>query len=166
MTTDVRRTRAWRRLVLWAKQNLPWTCHLCGQRIPHHVHRFHDLAYALDHKLPVRNRPELALSPDNVAPSHKRCNDYRKARPLTPGLVLEITERFAARPPAALGFFGDTPQTPNNQRGGRVESPEPGEAPATVIPSVVSPRSHRVTSAYEVPGAVAPVTQPGDSGLS
>lgn len=108
MATDVRRTRAWRALVRWAKYNLPWICHLCGQRIPSHVGRDHPLSYALDHKMTVRDHPELALSQDNVAPSHKRCNDWRKARPLTPGLVLECTERFAARPPAALGFFGET----------------------------------------------------------
>lgn len=107
--TDVRRTRAWRRLVSWAKLNLPWTCHLCGQRIPTSVSQFHPLAYELDHKLTVRDYPELALSPDNVAPSHRRCNAWRKARPLSVGLLIECAERFAARPPAALRFFGESP---------------------------------------------------------
>jgi hypothetical protein len=138
---DVRRTRAWRRLVQWAKLNLPWVCHLCGERIPRNVHRFHDLAYELDHKLTVSERPDLALHPDNVAPSHRRCNAWRKAKPLTPGLQLEIKERFAVRPPAALDFFGTPPIPTENPGGGRVETPEPPGGPATVIPSGVSPRS-------------------------
>lgn len=105
MATDVRRTRPWRRLVAWAKLTLPWVCHLCGQDIPRNVTRFHPESYALDHVLPVSTHPELALSFDNVKPSHKQCNDYRKARPLTPGLKLEIAQRFAKKTPQALDFF-------------------------------------------------------------
>jgi hypothetical protein len=121
-TTDVRRTRAWRDLVTWAKRNLPWVCHLCGGRIPRGVHRFHPLAYELDHKLTVRDHPAFALAPSNVAPSHRQCNSYRKARPLTPGLVLEITERFTVRPPAALDFFSRSPIVTDDAKGGGVES--------------------------------------------
>lgn len=102
---DVRGTRAWRRLVHWAKYNLPWVCHLCGEAIRSDVPSTHDLAYELDHKLTVRDHPELALEPSNVAPSHRRCNAWRKARPLTEGLRVEARERFRPRPPAALGFF-------------------------------------------------------------
>jgi hypothetical protein len=130
--TDVRRTRAWRKLVEWAKLNLPWVCHLCGQPIPVHAHRFHPLAFALDHVLTVRDHPELALSKDNVMPSHKRCNDWRKARPLTVGLRLECVERFAEKPPLALGFFGESTPPPKIVRqdtpGGRSESSQPGGA--------------------------------------
>lgn len=89
----------------WAKYHLPWTCHLCGYPIPVGVSRFHPEAYELDHILTVRDHPEFALSPDNVAPSHRQCNAWRKARPLTEGLRTEAAERFKPRPPAALGFF-------------------------------------------------------------
>lgn len=106
---DVRKSWRWQQLVRWAKLNLPWICHLCGQRIPLHAHRFHPLAYQLDHKITVRERPDLALHPTNVAPSHRQCNNWRNARPLTPGLILECTERFAPKRPAALGFFGTQP---------------------------------------------------------
>lgn len=112
---DVRSSWAWRGLVTWAKYNLPWICHLCGQRIPTHASRFSPLSYALDHKLTVSDHPELALSKDNVAPSHKRCNESRSNRPLTPGLILEITEKYANRVPTALNFFDSSTETLDNE---------------------------------------------------
>lgn len=102
---DVRQTWAWTLLVRWAKQHLPWVCHLCGEPIPNHVHNHHPRAYQLDHVLTVRSHPELALSRDNVAPSHRQCNAWRKDRALTEGLRVEARERFMPRKPAALGFF-------------------------------------------------------------
>jgi len=69
------------------------------------VHHLHPLAYHLDHIITVRERPDLALSYANVKPSHRQCNSYRQDRPLTPGLKLEIIERFTNRTPIALDFF-------------------------------------------------------------
>lgn len=105
MPGDVRKTWAWQQLVAWAKRTLPWVCHLCGEGIPHHVPRDHPLSYALDHKLTVRDHPQFALDPSNVAPSHKQCNSWRKNKPLTEGLRVEARAKFKAKPPAALGFF-------------------------------------------------------------
>lgn len=102
---DVRKSWRWQQLVAWAKRELPWVCHLCSHPIPHHVPRNHPHSYALDHVLTVRDHPEFALDPNNVAPSHKQCNEWRKARPVTPGLRVEAAEKFAPKPPAALGFF-------------------------------------------------------------
>lgn len=103
---DVRKSAEWKALVVWAKTTMPWVCHLCDQPIPVDVVLPHPLSYSLDHIQPVRMRPDLALAPSNVAPSHHRCNSYRKARPLTPGLKLEIAERFTVRDAPALKFFG------------------------------------------------------------
>lgn len=103
---DVRRSHQWRQLVAWAKLTLPWVCHLCDQPIRNDVSHEHPLSYALDHVLPVRDHPELALSPANVQPSHRQCNDWRKARPVTAGLKLECRSRFGdGTPPAALRLF-------------------------------------------------------------
>jgi hypothetical protein len=107
MSYDIRSTAEWKRLVVWAKVYMPWVCHLCDQAIPLGLAREHPLSYALDHVLTVSERPDLALSHDNVRPSHRQCNSYRQDRPLTPGLKIEITERFTAKEPVALRFFGE-----------------------------------------------------------
>ena len=105
MSSDVRQSAEWKALVRWAKATLPWLCHLCGNPIRLDVDHRHPMSYALDHKVTVSVRPDLALSPDNVAPSHRLCNSARRDRPLTPGLLLEMAERFTERPPVALDFF-------------------------------------------------------------
>lgn len=104
---DVRQSAEWQALVRWAKVSMPWVCHLCAQPIRADVDHRHPKSYALDHIEPVKLHPELALSPTNVAPSHRECNSWRKDRPLTPGLRIEIADRFTDRPPVALKFFSD-----------------------------------------------------------
>lgn len=106
---DPRKSHAHQQLKLLCQLTYPWTCHLCGQAIPRGVHWRHPLAYEPDHLLTVNERPDLALSIDNVRPSHRRCNQARNNKPYTPGLVLELTERFSVRTPDALRIFGDTP---------------------------------------------------------
>jgi len=64
-----RATKSWRRLrtrVLEASD----ICWLCGQ----------PGADTLDHIVPLIVAPELAESPDNVAPAHRSCNSARGAR--------------------------------------------------------------------------------------
>ena len=106
VSRDVRSSAEWKALVFWAKTTLPWVCHLCDQAIPADVPKYHPLSYSLDHIETVRDRPDLELAPSNVAPSHHTCNSSRKARPLTPGLKLELAERFAVREAPAHKFFG------------------------------------------------------------
>ena len=106
VSQDVRSSAEWKALVFWAKTTLPWVCHLCGYPIPIDVPKLHPLSYSLDHIETVRDRPDLELSPSNVAPSHHTCNSSRKARTLTPGLKLEMAERFAVRDAPAHKFFG------------------------------------------------------------
>ena len=102
---DVRQTREWQLLVAQAKVTYPWLCHLCQQAIPTDVDWRHPLAYQADHVLTVRARPDLALVLANVRPSHRRCNTARKQRPLTPGLILEFTQRYEEKKPRARDFF-------------------------------------------------------------
>ena len=39
-----------------------------------------DDSYEPDHRIPVENHPEYALLPENVQPSHKKCNRSRGSR--------------------------------------------------------------------------------------
>jgi 5-methylcytosine-specific restriction endonuclease McrA len=103
---DVRQSAEWQALVRWAQLTLPWVCHLCDQPIRRDVDHRHPLSYALDHVVPVKLQPELALAPSNVAPSHRQCNSWRKHKPLTPGLKLECQALFGdGTPPVALRLF-------------------------------------------------------------
>lgn len=105
MPKDWRSTRAWRALVEQCKRTYGWTCHLCGQPIPRRLEAGHPLSYQADHVLPYATHPLLGMALSNLRPSHRRCNQYRGARPLTPALVAQITARFRPRPKPALRFF-------------------------------------------------------------
>ncbi len=78
---DPRGTPAWKRLRLEcferdkAKRAL---CVHCGQPIDYAVQPSStDDSYEPDHRIDVASRPEYALIPENVQPSHRRCNRVR-----------------------------------------------------------------------------------------
>ena len=53
-------------------------CVHCGQPINYNVPRSStDDSYEPDHRIDVAAHPELALVPENVQPSHRRCNRAR-----------------------------------------------------------------------------------------
>lgn len=53
-------------------------CHICGQPIDYSLKQSSAPdAYESDHLRDVDTHPELALLPENVAPSHRRCNRAR-----------------------------------------------------------------------------------------
>ena len=53
-------------------------CVHCHQRIDYNAKPSSTPdSYEPDHKLPVETHPELALLPENVQPSHRRCNRAR-----------------------------------------------------------------------------------------
>lgn len=105
MPRDPRTGRAWQALLTQCKASHPWTCHLCGQAIPHTpLPQGHPLEYQADHVITVNAEPQLAMRLTNLRPSHGRCNRYRGNRPLTPALIAEITVKYATRKPA-LDFF-------------------------------------------------------------
>ena len=53
-------------------------CHICGQPIRYDLKpSSHPDSYEPDHLRDVNSHPELALLPENVAPSHRRCNRAR-----------------------------------------------------------------------------------------
>lgn len=108
MPSDPRKTYRWRYVVVpQVKAQYAWVCHLCGQAIPEGVGWRDPLAFEADHILTVSERPELAFDLTNLRPSHRRCNTARKARPLTPALVGELTQRFTEYTPPALKFFSE-----------------------------------------------------------
>ena len=80
-TKDPRGTPAWKRLRLECferdkARNAP--CVHCGQPIDYTVQPSStDDAYEPDHRIDVASRPEFALIPENVQPSHRRCNRAR-----------------------------------------------------------------------------------------
>jgi hypothetical protein len=53
-----------------------WRCH---GRIDYRLRWPHPHSFSLDHQLPVRSHPELALVPSNFRPAHLKCNqsEYR-----------------------------------------------------------------------------------------
>lgn len=104
MVRDLRSGRAWQNLLAQCKAHWGWTCHLCGQPIPRQLPVGHPLKYEADHVLPYKTHPHLRMALSNLRPSHARCNQYRGKLPLTPGLIAEITAKFAMRRPA-LDFF-------------------------------------------------------------
>lgn len=111
---EQRAGRAWQLLIEQCKAVHGWTCHLCGQSIPRGpLPLGHPLKYHADHVQSYEDYPELRMALSNLRPSHGRCNRYRGKRPLTPGLVAEITLRFTTHRPA-LDFFkgvGGGPET-------------------------------------------------------
>lgn len=78
---DPRRTTGWRRLRAQCferdkARNAP--CHICGQPIDYSLgHSTCADAYEADHVITVDAHPELALLPENVGASHRRCNRAR-----------------------------------------------------------------------------------------
>jgi 5-methylcytosine-specific restriction endonuclease McrA len=80
---NVGRTSAtWRKLRLQCfardkKANAP--CWICGQPIDYAVRPSStDESYEPDHRFPVHSHPELAEVPDNILPSHRKCNRARR----------------------------------------------------------------------------------------
>lgn len=82
MSSDPRWSPAWKRLRRECferdkKRNA--RCVHCGQVIDYSVKPSStDDSYEPDHKLTVIKHPELALLPENVQPSHRRCNRERR----------------------------------------------------------------------------------------
>lgn len=81
MTKDPRWTPAWRRLRVECYQRDKANnarCVHCGQPINYNLEPSStDDAYEPDHKIDVATHPEWALLPENVQPSHRRCNRAR-----------------------------------------------------------------------------------------
>ena len=80
-TKDPRGSVAWQRLRLECyerdKQRNAVCAH-CGQPIDYSVKPSStDASYEPDHRLVVERHPELALLPENIQPSHRRCNRAR-----------------------------------------------------------------------------------------
>lgn len=78
---DPRWTPAWRRLRLECFERdkaRKAVCVHCGQPINYSLKPSStDDAYEPDHKIDVSTHPEYALLPENVQPSHRRCNRAR-----------------------------------------------------------------------------------------
>ena len=81
MNKDPRWTPAWRRLRIQCYERdkaRGAVCVHCGQAIDYSVKPSStDASYEPDHKIDVAKHPELALLPENVQPSHRRCNRAR-----------------------------------------------------------------------------------------
>ena len=80
-TKDPRGTPAWQRLRLECYERdkaKGAVCVHCGQPINYDVKPSStDDSYEPDHRVPVETHPEYALLPENVQPSHRRCNRAR-----------------------------------------------------------------------------------------
>ena len=78
---DPRGTPAWRRLRMQCYERdraRRAVCHICHQPIDYRLKPASTPdAYEADHLRDVDTHPELALIPENVAPSHRRCNRAR-----------------------------------------------------------------------------------------
>lgn len=89
MRGDPRQTRRWRKLraLLYERDraaNAP--CWICGQPIDYRAPAGTPDAWEPDHVRDVRSRPDLALDPGNVMPSHSSCNRSRQDRKDEPPL--------------------------------------------------------------------------------
>lgn len=78
---DPRQTPAWKRLRLECYRRdkaRNAVCVHCGQPIDYNAKPSStEDSYEPDHRLTVERHPELALLPENVQPSHRRCNRAR-----------------------------------------------------------------------------------------
>lgn len=78
---DPRRTTEWKRLRMECYKRdkaRNAVCVHCGQPIDYSVKPSStDSSYEPDHRLVVERHPEMALLPENVQPSHRRCNRAR-----------------------------------------------------------------------------------------
>jgi hypothetical protein len=52
-------------------------CWLDGDPIDYRLRYPHPLSFSMDHAIPVRERPDLMLDPENFRPSHLDCNVRR-----------------------------------------------------------------------------------------
>lgn len=81
---DVLTTPEWRRLRLQCYERdrrRDARCAICGGAIDYDARpSSHDWAYEPDHRLPRESHPELALVPENVQPSHRKCNRAKGKR--------------------------------------------------------------------------------------
>jgi 5-methylcytosine-specific restriction endonuclease McrA len=68
--------RAWRRLraEVLARNSV---CYLCGHSIDQSLHWNDPMGATVDHVIPRRVAPHLALDPTNVRPAHRRCNSRK-----------------------------------------------------------------------------------------
>jgi len=73
------------RLANWRAINAP--CALCGQDdIDWTGPRNAPRSFELDHILPRKTHPHLALDPGNAQPAHSRCNRAKGAGTMSPGI--------------------------------------------------------------------------------
>ena len=79
-----RTSATWRKMRMQCYQrdkkvNAP--CWICGQPIDYKARPSSTAeSYEPDHRFPVSTHPELAEVPENVLPSHKKCNRSRQAK--------------------------------------------------------------------------------------
>ena len=82
--SDPRQTVEWRRLRVQCYERdraRRAPCHICGQAIDYGAKPSSTPdSYEPDHLRDVDRHPELALLPENVGPSHRRCNRARGKR--------------------------------------------------------------------------------------
>ena len=69
MGKDPRDSRQWRALRLTILARDGYTCHYCGQT-----------AITVDHILPIKKHPDLAMNADNCVASCKPCNSAKGSR--------------------------------------------------------------------------------------
>lgn len=79
-----RDTQEWRKLRKQCydrDKRLKAPCWICGQPINYSVEPSTTPdSWEPDHRFAVKNHPELAEVPDNVMPSHKKCNRSRGSK--------------------------------------------------------------------------------------
>ena len=78
------KTKAWQRLRLQCYERdkaRDAVCVHCRQSINYDVKPSStDDSYEPDHRFPVKSHPELAYMPENIQPSHRKCNRSRGDR--------------------------------------------------------------------------------------
>jgi hypothetical protein len=74
----------WRALRLEAKRIYPPTCHLCHGAIDMTLSGRDQYGWTLDHLYPVTIHGNALPDISQVRPAHRKCNERRGARALTP----------------------------------------------------------------------------------
>lgn len=72
------------RRLAWKAQNAP--CHIGGHPIDYDGAPNEPNSFELDHVLPRKTHPHLALDPGNARPSCSKCNRSKGAGKLRPGI--------------------------------------------------------------------------------